>query len=120
VFVISEFLSCHDFFWLIVVCTSFLYGKLFSQSSCIAIPMINHEGYPSNDRTVAIDLTLSLTVLMYLSISGKCLFISQIFMYKPLTMIYFCICLYIPYSSMLCLLQILVSGVLISLSQCTS
>ena len=55
---------------LIVGCTPSLCGKLFSQNTqLITILTISHGGYHLNGSMVAILLTLSFTVLIYLLIS---------------------------------------------------
>lgn len=58
--------------------------------------MINHGGYLSNGRAMAIQLTLFFTILMYLSISGMCSSVAHIFIGKPLSYIIFCKCLNCP------------------------
>jgi len=96
-FVIPNFLSSHYCSWLIVGCTLSLCGKLFSQNMQLyTILTISHGGYHSNGSMVAILLTLSLTVLIYLSISGTCSFAVHMITKIPFCSISCCMCLNCP------------------------
>ena len=79
---------------LIVVCTQSLCGKLFSQNTQFyTILTISHGTYLPNGSMVAILLTLSFMVLIYLSISGTCSLAEHMLGVIPFCLLICCICL---------------------------
>jgi len=71
---------------LIVACTLSLCGNVFNQNTALyTISAISRGGYCLKGRMLAMALTLSLTVLIYLSTSGTCSFLDATLSIMPMS-----------------------------------